>query len=162
MVVDDGSFENRNLMAQYVYPRQVGRDKADAAMEVATRFKVHCDISTERFTAASDYPTCLIVDCLDNIEGRFLAHQKGVPILHCSVSPEVFGLVEWDDKWSLNPMKMLAPVDFTQVEIDPCELIRYQEIGVRTALRAAVVTSIFLETGERLSYHLTDMETSPL
>lgn len=166
MIVDDGEFENRNLMAQYCYPRYLGSSKAERAGETATRFNLRVETAIRRFDAASDFDACLVVDCLDNVEGRFLAHQlaenKGVPIVHLSVSPHSFGMVEWNDKWSLNPMKQLAPIDFTQVEIDPCELIRYQEIGVKIAVRGAVVTGHWLATGETLSYHLTDMETTPL
>lgn len=165
-IVDDGNFEGRNLMAQFVYPWQNEHQKVDVAALTAGNFRLRVNPVRERFTAASDFEAQLVVDCLDNIESRFLAHQfaksKDVPVLHLSISPSGFGLVEWDDKWSLNPTKQLAPVSFEQVEIDPCELIRYQELGVRIAVRAAVATHEFLASGERNSWHITDLETSKL
>jgi hypothetical protein len=163
IVVDDGEFEDRNLMAQHVSPGDLGWPKVDVAERVAAHFRVAMMPVTKKFTAASDFESCLIVDAFDNIEARFLAHvlaqTKGVSILHLSISPAGFGLVEWNDDWTLNPAKQLAPVDFTQVEIDPCELVKYMELGVKIAMRAAVCTTDYLASGETKSYHLTDMET---
>lgn len=160
-VVDMDQFDERNEPTQFMTPKDVGKGKAYLSAKVFEEFgyEAHAFPYLLTTTMFDELPevfsnVSLVVDSFDNLPGRLsakrLSQRFKCPCLHLSMSEQHFGKVEWQDKWSLDPDRMLELRMFTEVTLDPCELIAYLPLGIAIASRGAVEASALL-AGESVS-----------
>jgi molybdopterin/thiamine biosynthesis adenylyltransferase len=109
VVVDFDRVESKNLHAQAHVKPSLGRNKAEALrLQLLNLHGVTIEafpVRVERtnvttLSSASD----LMVDCLDNIEGRSVliehARSSGTPLVHAAISADgTFGIVRWDERF---------------------------------------------------------------
>lgn len=109
VVVDFDRVESKNLHAQAHVKPSLGRNKAEALrLQLLNLHGVTIEafpVRVERsnvttLSSGSD----LMVDCLDNIEGRSVltehARSTGTPLVHAAISADgTFGIVRWDERF---------------------------------------------------------------
>jgi len=109
VVVDFDRVESKNLHAQAHVKPSLGKNKAEALrLQLLNLHGVTIEafpVRVERtnvVTLSSDAD--LLVDCLDNLEGRSVlgehARASGTPLVHAAISADgTFGLVRWHERF---------------------------------------------------------------
>lgn len=167
-VVDDGVFEDRNIPTQQMSFRHLGVHKTRVAVQAIKDYQIEAHEYRSRLTvdsvAISDFG--LVVDMFDNhasrIAAMLFARRAKCECLHASISPDGFGKIEWADDWSLDPTKSLAWPEIVEVETPPCELVVFQELGVKIAMRAAAEACQHLLGLTKTSWLIADNQNTPL
>lgn len=106
---DHDRVETKNLLAQVYTKQAVGRNKAEALrLQLRNFYGIQAEgfpvrLASTNLAALAD-PADLLVDCLDNEEGRLLlagyARRTGTPLVHAGISGDgTFGLVRWDERF---------------------------------------------------------------
>ncbi len=108
-VVDFDRVESKNLHAQAHVKPSLGKNKAEALR--LQLFNLH-GVRIEAFpvrvertnVVALSSGADLLVDCLDNLEGRSVlgehARASDTPLVHAAISADgTFGLVRWDERF---------------------------------------------------------------
>lgn len=108
-VVDFDRVESKNLLAQAHVRPSLGKNKAEALrLQLLNLHGVTIEsfpVRVERSNVAVlSTGAALLVDCLDNIEGRTVlkdhARATGVPLVHAAISADgTFGMVRWDERF---------------------------------------------------------------
>lgn len=101
--------EAKNLLAQAYTRQAVGKNKAEALrLQLRTFYGVESAVFPVRLTAQNIAQIAagadLLVDCLDNIDGRLVvldhARATGTASVHAGLAADgTFGLVRWGDRF---------------------------------------------------------------
>lgn len=110
VLVDHDRVESKNLLAQAHARASLGRNKAEAMrLQLLNHHGVTVEALPVRLeptnVAAVTDDADLLVDCMDNQEGRrtISAHARssGTPLVHAAISADgTFGLVRWDERFT--------------------------------------------------------------
>jgi ThiF family protein len=168
LVIDGDKFEERNRPTQNCYPRHIGAHKADVAVGFIEAFDEQASAINLRLgiadigTVVEHFSPLLVVDTFDNVQSRliakFLADEAKCECLHLAISEQKFGRVEWSDKWSSDPTRCFEIPEDPKVDIEPCELPMFLELGTQVAMRGAVEIGNHLTGAATRSWFITDKE----
>lgn len=153
VLIDGDRVENRNLDNQAYVRSTIGKNKAEAlALQLRNFWRLpaafHGQFLREHNVATLLEGSELIVDCLDNHEGRQLlidyARERRVPIVHAGVAGDAScGLVRWGAAFTGETEQGESA--------DACRSGRYLPLLGQIGCAVAQAIAAYLEAGQRPS-----------
>ena len=152
VLVDFDRVESKNLLSQAYTRPAVGKNKAEALrLQLRSFYGVEAVAygvrlapgNVDQLTAGAD----LLVDCLDNPEGRRLIRDHPVPSVHAGLAADgSFGLVRWAERFEPD-----APDEPGQPTCQGGEHLAF--IGLVAATLSGIIRD-FVTAGVRRDAHL--------
>ena len=154
-IVDDDRVEQKNVLSQFHSKTTVGRNKAKAlAGQMSFLFgkklktvphRLNKD-NAEQILKNAD----LVIDCVDNIETRFLLSLNAIKfeyaLLHGAVAADgAFGRVIWDEKFEPDEEDEGTPT---------CEDGEHLPFLMMTSAVLARSVQMFLKDDRKVSFHI--------